>query len=694
MKIAISWLKEFLSPLPSVEKLAEILTLSGIEVEGIYTVADETLLEVAITPNFGHAMSVLGIAREIAAHIETELTLPKVVAFASGAESAENYIEVEVEAREQVSQYHCCALMDLAVTLDAHSTPAWMRERLESIGMRSVNLVVDVVNYVMVELGIPLHAFDYDTIKDHKLNVRLSRPHESIVTLDHVERLLPEGALIIADAQKPLAIAGVMGAEKSEVGVNTRSILLEGAHFSAAAVRYAAKQLEISTEASRRFERGIDPEAIPFALERALFLILEGVKQQRTTTEPVRVMTGLYTTGKPLALHRTICCSQGRINSLLGLNLSMSEIETLLRRLGFKVSTQGVSLSVEVPSYRNDVKEEIDLIEEVARLYGYNHLYEKGEKRPYRGSTLAHHPHYRFERSVRRTLIAEGLTELLSCDLIADRLAKAAMSSSLGGRLLVQPLNPHSHAQSVLRPTLLVNHLEIVKHNVDHSIRALAGFEVGRIHFQDKGSYCEPIVAAVTLYGHRAPSHFDNEASRHPYDFLDLKGILENLLVGLRIPRAQFVPSNHSAFHPGRQAKLVVEGIEIGIMGEVHPHLLKEVDLKEPLLFAELSCEQLAAAARCEVKMVSLPTLPSSSRDWTVRLKEEVAIGDLCKRIEQAGSVLLESYELLDIFRSDKIGVGWKNVTLHFVFRSREETISQELVESEFERIKRDVEGS
>lgn len=678
MKFPLSWLREFLKKLPPPEKIAEILTLSGIEVEGFHPHLDDFIFEVSLTPNFGHALSLLGIAREIAAHLDEKVVLPSMEIKEDNNTPITKKIEIEIEEKKLAPRFFASMLFDVTLA----PTPDWLTARLEIMGMRSVNLVVDVVNYVMLELGVPLHAFDYDKIAGHKLIIRKARPGEKLVTLDHIERFLTPEDLVIADSQKPLSLAGIMGGEESEVGPETRSILLEGAVFNAASIRRSAKRFDLSTDASKRFERGVDFDALSLGLNRASHLIQK--------LGGGRVAAGIYEAkGEELKCLKLPLRAK-EVNRILGTSLSRTEIETLLRKLGFKTKALEDEIEVTAPTFRTDIKIEVDLIEEVARHYGYNNLYTKGKSSSYRSSLLAHNPLYPFSKKVAGLLLSEGLTEFLTCDLIDEKLAHSATMGSMPSRALIKLLNPHSQEQTVLRPTLLPNHLRVAAHNFDHGIHSFAAFEIGRIHFKEKDSYHEPLALAITLFGKRAPNYFEGKVQ--DFDFYDVKGILENLFEGLKAGPFQFLPSEHAAFHPGQQARITLGAQDFGIMGQIHPELLQLVGLSQPLFFAELSLEELAKHMKEEIKMAKLPLFPRSTRDWTLTVEESTQVGEVMSMIEKIRSPLLESYELINIFRSDKIGAGWKNVTLRFAFRAKSETISHAQVEDEMANIEREVE--
>lgn len=638
----------------------------GADVGAMYS---DTIFNVSLTPNLNHASSLIGIARELSSVTGLPLKMPS-----NKVEEVNEKASLKIEIEDkQDCPYYAARVIEGTFPLES---PEWLKKRLLACGIRPSFPAVDVTNYVLLELGQPLHAFNLDQIDNGTITVRKARSKEAIRTLDGKERCLAEDVLLIADAKQPLAVAGVMGGENSEVKENTTRILIESAYFRPGSVRKASKQLGILTEASRRFERGVDPKGVKIALDRAASLLHEifGAK----------VLQGVIDGGSDAFDEKVIRCREASVNGLLGLNLSLSEIESLLNRLFFKTEWDGQNaLLVKVPSFRVDVSIEADLIEEVARLVGYDNIPRKPAL--YHSSTLSHHPLYAFQREVRERLIGEGLQEFMTCDLIGPSMLEAVPDPKMPVEGLVRVINPTSIEQSILRTSLLQGLLHVVKYNRDHENPTIAGFEVGRVHFKADGKYQEPLVAGIILAGRNAPYHWLPKPNA--VDFFDLKGIIENLLEGLNIKRYTFRPSNIDSFHSGRQALIQVDGVDVGSLGEIHPSIQRKVDIPERVYFAELNLVDLLNAKRGDLKMRPLSLYPSSERDWTVTVKEDVAVQQIINSIQHIPSTLLEEISLVDIFQSEKIGRGVKNVTLHFVYRDNKKTVSQEEVDSEHARI-------
>lgn len=655
MKIPLSWLKEYLDLKLSPEEISSVLTLAGLEVEGVGPV-----LEISLTPNLGHCMSVLGVARELSAHLDLPLKTPAVSLEEDSNFPIRDLIDVDVQDKEHCHRYACRAIFGVKVG----PSPDWLKERLEACGIRSVNNIVDCGNYVMLECGQPLHIYDYDQIAGKKIILSSHLPYASIDALDG-QTYSVVGALTIADVKGPIGLAGMLGGGPSSVSESTKNILIESALFSPTNVRKTAKRLGIRTEGSQRFEKGTDFEMVVPALNRVTALIAE-------------IAGGKVAKGLIDQVHRPfhpkeILCRTARVNQILGTRLSQNEVATCLKRLGIRVAKEmGEKVYFTPPSYRNDLSEEIDLIEEVARVYGYGNIPQRAPS--YTSSTLPHAPIYLFENAARAQLLSESLSECLTCDLISPQ--QAAMAPD---HQPIAVLHPRSLDQSVLRTSLLPGLLQVVKYNLDHENSDFNGFEVGRVHIKVGDAYFEPSMAALILTGHTAPHHFSKKPRET--DFFDLKGKVENLLKALGVPEARFEPSHFHPLHPGRQARIKIGDLTVGSLGEVHPSLTRLLDIGERTYFAEINLNDLLPLSKKEPKFIDLPAYPGSQRDWTVTLKDSVPIETVFDAVKALHPKLLEKMSLLDLYKSEQIGKDRKNVTFRFFYRDLHQTLSLEQVE-------------
>ncbi len=632
----------------------------------------DTVFEISLTPNLSHCTGMIGIARELSAITGIPYHLPTITLKELEDETCQDWLQVSVLSPEECPRYSCRVIKDLQVG----PSPAWLKHRLEQCGLRSVNNIVDATNYVLLELGHPLHAFDYDRLEGRQIIVRKAKPNEGIQTLDGKDRQLKENQLVIADAVKPIAIAGVMGGSASEVEDQTRCIVLESAYFNPVTIRKTSRELGLSTDASKRFERGTDPNQLIFALNRAAGLIQElaggrsikGVIDEKFKEFPELVAT----------------CRLDRINHVLGTMLSRGEVENIFNSLAFNYQWDGHDrFIVNIPTYRVDIKEEIDLIEEVARLYGYENIVKTATT--YRSSRLAPDPLYLFEKEVQNRLIAEGLQEFLTCDLIGPSLLDIVQDDSMPDASLVKVLNPTSIEQSILRTSLLPGLLHVVKHNIDHQMHQIAGFETGKIHFKDGENYKEPSVMGIILTGHANPHQWDTQSK--DLDFYDLKGMVENLLREFGIRYLTFKNLGLKTFHSGRQASVFVDSLEIGSIGEIHPAIQRRLDVNQRILFGEFNLNDLMQVAKSADHIRPLSIYPGSERDWTVTIKETILYSMVRDSIHAQASPILEDVYLLGIYRSDKLEEGFQNMTLRFKYRDSSKTIEQETVDTVHKRL-------
>lgn len=640
----------------------------GTDVAELY---GDTVFEISLTPNLGHCQSLIGVARELSAACGIPVTFPNVFVKES-EESIDKDVTLAVLNSEGCPKYICRLIKGVIVG----PSPDWLKARLEASGIRSINNVVDVTNYVLLEMGHPLHAFDFSHIEGNGIVVRNAHAGERFTTLDDKERILDETDLLICDKAKPVALAGVMGGRNSEVSETTKDILIESAYFSPGMIRKTSKRLGMFTDASKRFERGTDPNILVRAVDRAAMLIEQVAGGS--------ISRGIVEVSAKEFHEKIIKCRLSRINGILGTLLSLNEVETIFKSLELQAQWNGQDeFTVKVPTYRNDLHVEIDLIEEVARIYGYDNI--KKATTHYTSTLLPHAPIFLFERQVRARLISEGLQEFLTCDLIGPSLLKVVQGTETPDDYVVKVLNPTSVEQSILRVSLLPGLLQVVKYNWDHQVHNIAGFEIGRIHFKEGEQYKEQSVASIILTGKQRPDHWGVKAGES--DFYDLKGILENLLKELQIKDVSFQQGEAASLHPGRQAAIYAGKIRVGMFGEVHPSVVRRLDVPQRILFAEVNLHDLYQMRVEKNSLQDLPLYPGSDRDWTITLRKEISIDQLFNAIKAVNSPLLKNISLLDIYQSDKLGKELKNATFRFLYRDQNKTISQDIVDAEHDKI-------
>jgi len=638
----------------------------------------EAILDIDLTPNLGRCYSMIGVAREVAALFGRELRRPSPEPQEAGLPIA-GQVTVEILDPDLCPRYSAALVRDVRMG----PSPAWMQERLRRAGMRPINVVVDVTNYVMLEFGQPLHAFDYEKLRPKPgqdgppaIVVRRARPGERLTTLDGVERVLDADALLICDGQGPVALAGVMGGLESEVTDTTRHILLESAHFDPINIRRTSKALRLSSEASIRFERGVDPEGTVWALRRACALL-----EELAGAGTARGVVDVYPRPYP---PRRIVLPAGEARRILGIPFTAEELADLLRPLGFACTVEGENVRVEVPSFRMDVALPADLLEEVARMYGYDRIPTtllRDVLPPQRSNPLLE-----LQEQIRDILVGCGLDEVITYSLTnlgsISRLTPG-MPEVDGSRYL-RLANPLSPEREYLRQTLQAGLLEALALNL-RSYERVAIFEIGRIYLPREGEELpeEPPVLGLALAGRREERSWLPSASEE-LDFFDLKGVVEVLLDRLGIVGARFEPSGHPSFHPGRQAALRLGEEVVGHLGEVHPQVCAQFELPARRVclgeFRLLPFLQHAGLRPYE----PLSRFPAVVQDIAVVVDEGVPAVRVAEVIRQAGGPLLRDLALFDVYRGAPLPEGKRSLAYRLTFQAMDRV----LVEDEVNRLR------
>lgn len=631
---------------------------------------DDVILHLEVYPNRPDCLSVIGVAREVAALTGGTLRMPD-MGVTELAARADAMTAVRVEADDLCSRYQARVLQGVAIG----PSPAWLQQRLRVAGMRSINNVVDITNYVMWEFGQPLHAFDYDKLAEGRIVVRRAAAGETIVTLDGHERKLTPEVLIIADGQRPVAVAGVMGGADSEVTGATTRVLLEAATFHAATVRRAAKAFGLRTEASHRFEKGLDPNIVALASVRAA-----GLMQQLSGAEVYAGAVDVYP--RPVQPW-TVSCRPARVRGLLGAPLSDEQIRGYLVALGFGVepSTEygEAAWHVTVPTYRRDVQREADLIEEVARLYGYDRLpttVPGGLQEP--GRQQRPLP---FLDHVRDVLAALGLHECLTYSFVDPVTSdKLRLADDDPRRRAVALRNPLREDQSVLRTTLIGGLLETAARNVARRVTDVHLFEVGHV-FVPKALPVtelpdEPRRVGLLMMGAQ-PGRWWGE-KRPGVSFFELKGVIEQLLERCGIT-ADFVACEEPYLHPGRQAAMVAGGMRLGVLGEVHPETAAAFDLEGRRVYvAELDADVLERLSGTDVRFVPLPRYPAVQRDIALLVPRSLPAAVVEAAIHRHGGELVESVRLFDVYEGPQVAATHRSLAYAVRLRAKDRTLTDE----------------
>jgi phenylalanyl-tRNA synthetase beta chain len=638
----------------------------------------DPVLEIELTPNRPDCLSVLGVAREVAA-FEGKRVRPPEFPMPPAVGSVFERTSVTIEDPEHCPRYAARMVENITVG----PSPDWLRDRLLSVGLRPINNLVDVTNFVMMETGQPLHAFDYDRLEEGRIVVRTAEEGEKFTTLDGKERTLAGDMLMICDGKRPVAVGGVMGGLNSEIEDHTRNVLIESAYFDPVSIRRTAKRLGLSTDASHRFERGVDPEGTLRALDRAAALMAElgeGTLLEGTVDERPIVVGP-----KPIAL------GAGAVNRHLGTRLDREEIAQYLRSIEFEAVPEPDPdrLTVTPPSFRVDVTRPEDLMEEVARLWGYDRIPVTFPALPAEGAPPA--PRVELRNRLRDRMAGFGFAEAVSYSFIdpaaMDRL-RIGPEDDRRRRLPI--LNPISEEMAVMRTTLLPGLLDAARRNLAHGNRDLRLFEVGKVFFSNGTDRLpdEFEWAGGLWTGLRAEAGWHTPDA--PCDFFDLKGVLEALLTGLGVTGVRFTAppdADCDALRPGHAAILRLDDAEIGRIGEVHPEARSAYDLGQPVFVFELNLEAIAHRTSDLPQAEPLPRFPAVYRDVTLVLDRAAEAADVLDRVRESGEPLVEDAWLFDVYEGEKIPAGRKSLSLRIVYRSPEETLTDERVSPVHERI-------
>jgi phenylalanyl-tRNA synthetase beta chain len=628
---------------------------------------EDVLLDLEVTPNRPDCLGLLGVAREVAALTGAPVAEPA-TDYPEADPPAATHAAVEIRDPDLCPRYCASVITGLRIG----PSPPWLQARLGAAGVRPINSVVDVTNYVMLEFGQPLHAFDLARIGGRRIVVRRAAPGESLVTLDGVPRPLAFDMLVIADASQPVAVAGVMGGRASEVAPETTTVLLESANFLAASIRRTCRALRLRTEASLRFDKGLAPELALPALRRATRLIVE-----LAGGRAARGILDAYPGQRP---PRVLAITPAEVERLLGLALDVGTIRATLERLAFRCEADGEGLRVTVPSHRTDVAIPADLVEEVARLIGYDLV----PATPLRGAMPARVPQPRLELSerLRDLLVGCGLQEVITYSLVGERvLGRFAADGSGRPAPALRLANPMTRDQAVLRTTLRGSVLACAAEARRAEEAGQALFEIGRVYLPRPGELpLEPERLAVLLWGARAPRGW--AAPRGVYDFYDLKGLLHEVFERLLLSGVAWEPAADACLHPGRSARILGGGCLLGQAGEVHPEVAAAFDLPQGVCLAEVDCEVLAGLVpRDGLRVAPLPRFPGVRRDLALIVRDAVPAGALAEAIREVGGALLARAELFDLFRGAPLAPGEVSVGFALLFQSPARTLTDEEVD-------------
>jgi phenylalanyl-tRNA synthetase beta chain len=659
MKISLRWLQEFVDVPTEPRRLKADLTMLGLNVESFAQVEDDWVLEVEVTTNRPDCLSHYGIARELATLYRQPLKPPELRVQETGRPAAET-ASIEIADPDLCARYCGRVVRNVQVK----PSPEWLQRRLEAVGQRPINNVADVTNYVLMELGHPLHAFDLACLRQNKIIVRRARPGEPLRTLDGVNRTLQAEDLVIADGERPVALAGVMGGEDSEISSRTRAVLLESAWFEPVSIRRTAKSQGMHTEASHRFERGADIEMAPVALERAAEMI-----RQLAGGEILRGVIDVY----PRPQQRgELVLRRCEILRILGLEVPWEESERILRSLGFLVEQRDDdAYRVTPPSFRLDVVRPVDLIEEVARHYGYDRLPARVRPAPprfERDSTREK------ELAVSALLVALGYREIIPSSMVDPK-----ENAQFTDRPPVVLANPLSQDASALRSSAVPSMLHALRWNLDRDQLDLRFFELGKIYtLGPQGTPDERRVLTLGATGHRRSASV--HAHEKACDFFDLKGDLETLLEAFDLPERRFEPAECAYYEAGLSGCFKSEGNTVAVFGQLSQKFERDYKLRQAVWLAEVDFECLLKHPLRSPQFRPYAKFPAVERDFSLVVPDEIAYARLDAVLRALPVEELHLFRPVDLFRGGSIPPGHYSLLLRLTFQSQTRTLTSEEV--------------
>ncbi|MBQ3612126.1 MAG: phenylalanine--tRNA ligase subunit beta [Firmicutes bacterium] len=629
----------------------------------------QAVVDFEITPNRPDCLAMVGMAREAAATFDRPFSYPDVELEEAGEKEAKDFVSVEIRNPENCKRYVARVVTDVKV----EQSPWWLQKRLMYAGMRPINNIVDITNFVMLEYGQPIHAFDINQVKGSKIIVENAADGDKFTTLDENEREMTKDMLMIKDAERSIAIAGVMGGLNSEIEEDTTTIIIESANFNGDSVRATSKKLTLRTEASSRFEKGIDPNLCEAAADRVCKLI-EMVGAGKVCKGSVDVYPNPE-------IAKTINIRVDRINKVLGIDLSREEMVKILEGLEIKVAGEGNIMTVTPPTVRQDLLEEEDYIEEVARIYGYDNLpvtLPKGNNESGKSRERA------LRDMAREALCSMGLNEIQTYSFVSPKgVDNVRIGEDSWERAFVKLINPLGEENSVMRTILTPNMMEVLARNSSRNIDAVKAFEIGNTFMDNPYSPDnlpdEQYSLCIGMYG-------------KDEDFYSLKGNIVELLKIMGIKDVTFIAeSEYGVYHPGRCARIAVpsgrpapEGMEpemdeLGIMGEIHPDVAENYGMDGMRIYCcELMFDSVVRHADTNIVFSPLPKYPSTSRDIALLVDEDMEVGKIEAVIRANGGNILESVKLFDVYRGKQVEEGKKSVAFALVYRDAEKTLTDE----------------
>lgn len=668
MLISYNWLRELTGTKLDPQDVRERLTNVGLSIDAVEARGDDHVLDVEVASNRPDCLSHVGVARELAVIVECKVQSPKSKVENSEGKTAD-FAAVEISDPDLCPRYAARVVRGVKIA----PSPAWLAQRLETIGQRPINNVADITNYVLHELGQPLHAFDLAKLADKKIIVRRAAKDESIKTLDGVDRKLDGQMLVIADARRAVAVAGVMGGEDSEISNDTKDVLIESAYFNPASVRRTARLLGLHTEASHRFERGGDPEGVLRAQERCVALICEiagGV-----ATEDALDIYPNRLTQSAVGLRRE------RVEAITGLRVSDPEKLRILTALGFELRNDGATkLTFLIPSWRHDIAIEEDLVEEIARHTGYDKIATALPPASFAGE---YHSTERRKRALREALSARGYDEAINLSFIelTDDFELIPDFAGRGLASLVTVTNPIIEEASRMRQTLLPGLLNSIRHNLNQGTRDIALFELGRVFCARAQSELPEERESLALAATGGILEAGKAAPARDFDFYDLKGALDAAVEALKLPSLDYEAARARHLRPGQTAAISINGNRVGSIGRLTEGVATEYKFKQPVFVTEIDLTALLETPETAVLYSPLPRFPSIVRDVSLLVDRKVTVAEL---LRAAGEQKVEGCvgaKFIGTYGGEGIPEGKRSVTLRFEYRAGDRTLRDEEVD-------------
>ncbi len=663
MKLSLNWLKRYIQVNLTADELSHKLTMAGIEVEKVSKENNDVVFDLEVTPNRPDCLNVIGFARELSAILDQKKQIPS---FKPHKMPTKKY-DIQVDDKKDCARYIGTLIENV------HVKPAvdWMESLLKSIGVRTVNNLVDITNFCLMETGQPMHAFDADKISGNKIIVRRAKKGEKIVMIDGVERELDPSILVIADDKKPVAVAGIMGGKESEVTEKTHNVLLESAYFDPVLIRRAARKLGLSTDSSYRFERGVDFDMVESGANRAIDLILELAKGDITKKDEVKAVS-------KLKLSTSIVVSIEQINGYLNDKLSIHACKKILNNLDFEATLFGKNkIKITPPSFRGDIKQEVDIVEEIARIVGYDNL--PSTTPLIKPSQILPDEKRQKRNAIRKALLSQGLNEIITYTMVNKRSLEKTRQESLSG---ISIINPLSQDQEILRPALLASHLNVLAANINHQQKDLTVFETGKIYIG--GS--EKEVLAVALSG-KQNSDWRNHA-RKTVNYYDLKGVLVKTIQDVFGAEITVKHIKKNYFDETQSVAIFLKGQEIGEMGLLSDEVVNNFDIKNAkVLFAQLDLEKLLKEDWRHKKFVPVCEFPAIIRDVSLAIKTEINFADITQEAFLLGEGILKSIDFIEEYLGEKIQKGYRGIVFSCSYQSDKKTLTDDEITKLHQRI-------